>query len=105
MKTGPSYESLRAALRKAALSGAGALTPQERETIFTGGTPPGAVGSYVATLRAYAHRVTDDDLARLSDAGCSDDVIYEATVMAALGVGFSQFERARQAMEAAGATA
>jgi alkylhydroperoxidase family enzyme len=73
------------ALRAAVLEGAGALEPETRRAIFSGGGPE-ALQPYLEKVRRHAYRVTDADVEALR-AGWSDDELFEATVAAALGQG------------------
>ena len=52
---------------------------------------PAAARVYLETVRLHAYRVTDDDVARLREAGLSEDEIFEATVAAAVGAGLERF--------------
>jgi hypothetical protein len=47
--------------------------------------------------------VSDEDLSRLRQAGCSEDQIFELTVAVAAGAGVRRFEAGLRAIEAAGA--
>jgi hypothetical protein len=55
---------------------------------------PADLARHVDAVIQHAYRVTDDDVARLSSAGHSDDAIFEATVSAAVGAGTSRLARA-----------
>jgi alkylhydroperoxidase family enzyme len=46
----------------------------------------------------HAHRVTDADLQELRETGCSEDVLFEITVSAALGAGLGRLQRAYAAL-------
>jgi alkylhydroperoxidase family enzyme len=49
-----------------------------------------AVARYLDCVRRRAYRVTDADVDRLRAAGLDDDMIFELTVAAAIGVGIER---------------
>ncbi|HZO49078.1 MAG TPA: hypothetical protein VFB26_02935 [Gaiellaceae bacterium] len=59
---------------------------------------PEAAAAYVAKVRTAAYRVTDDDVARLREAGLSEDEIFELTVAAAVGAGLERLDAALGAL-------
>jgi hypothetical protein len=76
---------------------------QARAAQLVGGVEPSAaahvdlpadLAAYLNAVIRHAWRVTDDDVARLTRAGHSDDTIFEATVTAAVGAGTSRLARA-----------
>jgi alkylhydroperoxidase family enzyme len=62
------------------------------------GGVPAPLASYVDKVALHAYRVTDEDLAALKRAGNSDDVLFEATVSAALGAALGRLERGLSAL-------
>lgn len=48
---------------------------------------PEPLSGYVEKLRRHAHRVQDDDIERVRQAGYSEVQIFEVTIAAALGAG------------------
>jgi alkylhydroperoxidase family enzyme len=62
-----------------------AATLPEREA-------PAEFGSYLEKVRLHAYKVTDADVARLKDAGFSEDEIFEQTVSAAVAAGLERLD-------------
>ncbi len=60
-----------------------------------GDTPelPADLVEYVRKVALHAYETTDADVARLSEAGYSDDEIFEITLCASLGAGLGRMER------------
>jgi len=59
---------------------------------------PAPLAGYVDKVALHAYTVTDEDLAALKRAGNSDDVLFEATVSAALGAALGRLERGLSAL-------
>ena len=59
---------------------------------------PAPLAGYVDKVALHAYRVTDEDLVALKQAGNSDDVLFEATVSAALGAALGRLERGLSAL-------
>lgn len=90
----------RAALLTAILDGDGATDRAARRAAFDGEPADPAVAAYVATVRAHAYRVTDEDVAALRATGLDDPGIFELTVAAALGQAEQQYQAAVAALAA-----
>ncbi len=60
------------------------------------------LAAYVDKVALHAYKVTDEDLAALKRAGNSDDVLFEATVSAALGAALGRLERGLSALRGEG---
>lgn len=73
------------ALAKAVLDFPGATTPALQRQARDGKTADELIGPYLAKVKQHAYRVVDADIDALTDAGLSDDAIFEVTVAAALG--------------------
>ena len=56
------------------------------------------LAAYVDKVALHAYKVTDEDLAALQRVGNSDDVLFEATVAAALGAALGRLERGLSAL-------
>jgi hypothetical protein len=56
-----------------------------RRQAYDDKTADEVTGPYLAKVRQHAYRVVDADLEALTDAGLSDDAIFEVTTAAALG--------------------
>jgi hypothetical protein len=54
---------------------------------------------YLNKVALYAYKVTDDDIARLKQAGYSEDELFEITLSAALGAGLARIERGLDALK------
>ena len=72
------------ALRRAATTGAGLSEPWR---------------SYTALVRDASRRITDTDIAPLTDAGHSGDEVFELTVAAAAGAALRSFDAGSRALE------
>ena len=86
------YSSKVEQLKEAILSGAGTLDPALRKAASLAAGLPEALDSYVKKVVRHAYQVTDTDITALSQAGYSDDQIFEVTVSAALGAGLVRLE-------------
>jgi alkylhydroperoxidase family enzyme len=53
---------------------------------------PPEFASYLEKVRLHAYKVTDADVARLKDAGFSEDEIFEQTVSAAVAAGLERLD-------------
>jgi alkylhydroperoxidase family enzyme len=71
----------------AILDGQAAMSVKARHAAFAGAADDPAVAHYLDVVRRHAHRISDEDVERLRDAGLDDDAIFELTVAAALGAG------------------
>jgi hypothetical protein len=60
------------------------------------------LAAYVDKVALHAYKVTDEDLAALKRAGNSDDILFEATVSAALGAALGRLERGLSALRGEG---
>ena len=60
-----------------------------------GETPelPASLVDYVRRVALHAYETTDEDLARLGEAGYSDDEVFELTLCASIGAGLGRMER------------
>jgi hypothetical protein len=57
-----------------------------------------SLAAYVDKVARHAYQVTDEDFARLKQAGHSDDALFEVTVSAALGAALGRLERGLAAL-------
>jgi AhpD family alkylhydroperoxidase len=62
--------------------------------------PPASARAYAALVRDASYRVTDADVARLKDAGHSEDEIFEITVAAAVAAGLRSLDAGSAAQAA-----
>ena len=53
---------------------------------------PPELEAYLEKVRLHAYKVTDADVARLKEAGFSEDVIFEQTVSAAVAAGLYRLD-------------
>lgn len=91
---------------RAAIVDASGVTPQAARRAAFDGTPlPDAAATatarYVATVRANAYKVTDEDVAAVRAEGHGDPEIFELTVAAAIGQSTRQYDAALAALAAA----
>lgn len=66
------------------------------------GQAPGVLVEFVEKIVTRPWTVSDEDFARLSAAGFSEDQLYEATLACALGAGLRRFDAGLRAIEEAG---
>lgn len=99
---------LRKAVVERAVHGAGRASAGARRAAFdnqpVGGDDAAASAAITALLDKVAHAawtVTDDDVAAATQAGLSDDEIFELSVCAALGQATRQLDAALAALDAA----
>jgi alkylhydroperoxidase family enzyme len=104
------HDELVARLRQAVLSGPGTTDVALRQAVEAlaagaggrvgaeAGPIPEALAGYVDKVVRHAYQVTDEDVARLRQAGYSEDAIFEITVAAALGAGMGRLERGLRAL-------
>lgn len=74
-----------AALRAAVFDSPGETEPRLRSAAATGAELPEPWSAYPEKVRDQSYRVTDADVARLPEAGRTEDEIFELTVAAAVG--------------------
>jgi len=92
-------DARQAVLTRAARLGGRPSSPLSQRERGTGGEDvPPALAAYVDKVALHAYTVTDEDLATLKQAGNSDDVLFEATVSAALGAALGRLERGLSAL-------
>ena len=60
--------------------------------------PDPRLAAYLEKVRVHAYRVTDADVRALTDAGVSEDEIFEQTVAAAIGEGLRRWDAAERAI-------
>ena len=90
-------------LARLVLDGAGHVDPAVRKAAFDGRPiADPAAGRYVEKVHRRAYTVTDSDVAGLRSAGWTEEAIFELTVAAALGAGWSRLELARRVIDRAG---
>jgi alkylhydroperoxidase family enzyme len=65
------------------------------------GQVPEVLCDFVEKIAARPWTVSDEDFARLRDAGFSDDQLYELTLACALGAGLQRFDAGLRALEEA----
>jgi hypothetical protein len=98
-------------VERSLLASPGALDPELRRrarnsafaisggTEVTGGELPDALTQYVDRVALDAAGITDEDIERLRD-DLDDEVIFEATLLAALGAAALRLKRGLGALEA-----
>jgi alkylhydroperoxidase family enzyme len=77
---------------------AGTLDPAMREAAASGDGIPEELTRYVDKVRRHAHKVTDQDIHHLLEAGYSEDQIFELTVAAAYGAARMRLDRGLDAL-------
>jgi hypothetical protein len=92
-----------AALEAAILNGSGVLPPEARQAAARGDRTPEPFADYVDTIHRHAYRVTDPMVAGLTEAGASEDEVFEISVAAAYGAARRRLDAGlRAAREARG---
>jgi alkylhydroperoxidase family enzyme len=76
-----------------------ALIAQLREAARPQREQPRAARGYLETVRQYAYRVTDDQVAELRAGGFSEEEIFELTVAAAVAAGLERLEAGLRTLE------
>lgn len=75
-------------------------SPELRKAVAAGDGVEEPWRDYAALVRDASHRITDDDVRRLTAAGRTEDEIFEVTVAAAVGAALHSFEAGRAAVGA-----
>ena len=70
-----------------------------RELAAAAPATPAAMDAYLAKVRERAYTVVDADVEALTEAGLTEDEIFEQTVATALREGLRRLERAEAAIE------
>ena len=83
------------------LDGPGATSVAARRAAFDHHDIPAPVAGLLDTVACNAWKVTDQDVAAVSQAGASDDEIFELVVATALGQSTRQLDAALGALDAA----
>ncbi|MFG3062176.1 hypothetical protein ACGFYM_26855 [Streptomyces sp. NPDC048231] len=85
-------------LRRSVLEAPAITDPALRAAAMAGEPLPEPWQSYATTVRAASYRITEADMDRLIDDGCSEDQIFEVTVAAAVGAALHSFDTGRNAL-------
>jgi hypothetical protein len=88
-------------LRRSVLEGRAWTDPALRAVAFSGEHVPEPWTAYVTKVRNQSYRVTDEDVARLTAGGATEDWIFEVTVAAALGAAALRLEAGLAALSEA----
>jgi alkylhydroperoxidase family enzyme len=89
-------------LRHAVFAAPAVTDPAWRTAAATGGEQPEPWPSYTELVRDASFRITDADVARLTEAGRTEDEIYEMTVAAAVGAALRSYDAGMRAQRHAG---
>jgi hypothetical protein len=85
--------------------GPGELSPPTRAAAIDGDSLPDPLAQgYVETIRRHAYKLTDRRLQELSEAGWTDDQVFELTVAAAFGAAKRRLDAGLAALRAAAGT-
>jgi len=94
------YADLIDRLEQAVLFQPGVLPPDARQAAAsTAGELPEVLSKYIQKVARAAYTVTDEDVQSLSQAGYSEDAIFELTVSAALGAGLLRLKKGLASLE------
>ncbi|MCI0539857.1 MAG: hypothetical protein L0Z50_32005 [Verrucomicrobiales bacterium] len=63
------------------------------------GEVPEVLRTYLEKVVRHAYKVTEEDVQRLSQAGYSEEAIFEITISAALGAGLGRLEQGLAALQ------
>jgi hypothetical protein len=91
-------EASRHALVARLLEGEGSATAGLRRTAFDGSDAAEPLRTLLEKVRARAHEVDDEDVARARASGMSEDAIFEVVVCAAVGRATRRHEAALSAL-------
>jgi alkylhydroperoxidase family enzyme len=69
-----------------------------RRVVATTPEPPASMAAYLRKVHEQAYTVTDGDVEALTQAGCSEDEIFEQTVAAAIAEGLRRLDRADEVL-------
>lgn len=86
-------------LRHAVFDAPGVTPPELRRATTTGLDLAEPWRSYTALVRDASHRITDEDITRLTGAGHREDEVFELTVAAAVGAALSTYDAGQRALE------
>jgi hypothetical protein len=92
------YAALVAAVRAAVLDGEGVVDPAIRRSVASGDDVPALWQEYAAKVRDASYRITDQDVAALKAARCSEEEIFEVTVAAATGAALRRLDAGLRAL-------
>lgn len=87
-----------ATLRHSVLAAPAVTDPALRTSAATGEPMPEPWQSYAATVRDASDTITDADIAKLTEAGHSEDEIFEITCAAAVGAALRSFDAGQHAL-------
>ena len=76
----------------------GAQLTELRNVVRNTAPAPAAMAAYLEKVHLHAYRVTDEDVAALKAAGCSEDEIFEQTVAAAISEGLHRLDAAERVL-------
>src|ERR1044072_1250210 len=94
------HAKFRERLEQSVLTSPAHTSPELRRAVYERGKHPGNASAtlppelthYVDTVARHAYKVTDADVAKLKQAGQSDDALFEITVVAAVGAAMHRLE-------------
>lgn len=92
------HADLVARLRAAVFDGPGVVDRAVRHAAGTGAAVPEVWAAYVGKVRDASYRITDQDVAALQAAGCTEEEIFEVTVAAATGAALQRLDLGLRAM-------
>ncbi|WP_410671526.1 hypothetical protein [Amycolatopsis sp. cmx-4-68] len=93
LATGP------AGLRASVFDQPAHTSPELRRAAATGEGLAEPWRDYAALVREASHRITEEDVRRLTAAGATEDEIFEMTVAAAVGAALRSFDTGRAALK------
>ena len=67
-----------------------------RSVVAESADAPAEMASYLEKVRDRAYAVVDRDIEELKEAGCSEDAIFEQTVVVAIAEGLLRLDRATE---------
>jgi alkylhydroperoxidase family enzyme len=69
---------------------------QLRDVVEQSAPPPAEMAAYLEKVRDRAYTVVDADVQALTEAGLSEDLIFEQTVAVAVAEGLRRLDRANE---------
>jgi hypothetical protein len=89
------------ALGAVILNGRGVLPPEVRQVVARSDRAPEPFANFADTIHRHTHRVTDRMVAGLTEAGATDDEVFEISVAAAYGAARERLEAGLRAVRRA----
>jgi alkylhydroperoxidase family enzyme len=102
-RSAPTVSALVARLRDDVLTVKGVTPRALRERVVDGAMPAdGPWAEYVTTIRTTSYRIVEETFQDLREQGCSEDAIYEMTIVAAMSAARQRLDAGLRACRTGG---